>query len=209
MKQVNATQLAKELGLSKARVSQLVSDGTLDGCYSGDGRARRFDLKVTAERLNRKLDPGQLMGNGAQTRERIRRIQAETAETGDGAEPEPRDGTLLNPKDPDRYELARTHKAEEEARKLRRQNAEAEGTYVLASEVQREVARQIGQEIAEVETMLRDAARRVADKLGVDYREVRQVLTETWRSHREGRSTALAETGAAAELNDAEKAEDI
>ncbi len=37
--------LAKELGLTPARISQLLTAGTLEGCYRGDGRQRRYDLE--------------------------------------------------------------------------------------------------------------------------------------------------------------------
>ena len=38
--QVNATTLAQRLGVSKARISQYVAQGTLAGCFTGEGRAR-------------------------------------------------------------------------------------------------------------------------------------------------------------------------
>jgi transcriptional regulator with XRE-family HTH domain len=212
MTQVNATELAKVLGLTKGRISQYVSSGQLDGCFTGTGRARRFDLAASARALNRRLDKGQLMGNGATTRKRLRDIedsdQGQALPQARPASP-PQESGQLGGEDPDRYELARTLKAEEEARRLRRQNAEAEGHFVLASEVQAQVARQIGQEIAEVETMLRDAARRVADDFGVDYREVRQLLVQTWRAHRGQRATTGAAQADAAALSDAEQAEDF
>lgn len=192
---LTATGLAEQLGLSKGRISQLVADGRLDGCYSGEGRARRFDLGACVEALNRKLDPGQMLGNGAETKRRIAELdlgeddEDDSQPTGAPA----RKSDTLAPRDPDRYELARIQKVEEEARRLRRANAEADGTMVLAATVRRQVARQIGQEVAEFETVLRDAARRVADRLGVDYRTVRQVLIDSWRDHRGARATKLAE----------------
>ncbi|QQA43946.1 hypothetical protein [Pelagovum pacificum] len=205
---VSASALAAKLGVTRGRISQLVSEGKLDGCYQGEGRGRRFDLGKSAEALGKRLDPGQMMGNGADTR----RALHDLASGADGEDEAPRrqrpDG-VLDGRDPDRYELARTQKAEEEARKLRRQNAEAEGTFVLASSVEREVAKQLGQEIAEFEMVLRDGARRIADELGVDFGRARQLLVQTWRAHRGARSEAAAETGEGVELSDAERAEDI
>jgi excisionase family DNA binding protein len=207
---LTATELAKQLDLSKGRISQLVHDGRLDGCYSGDGRARRFDLAAVTEALQRKLDPGQMLGNGAATRRRMAAV-SEVSDDDDADEaPRPvRSGEALPPRDPDRYELARTQKAEEEARRLRRANAEAEHTMVLATAVHRQVARQIGQEIAEFETVLRESARRIADRLGVDYRTARQIMVETWREHRGSRSSALVDVAAAANLDDEETEADF
>lgn len=202
---LNATDLAGELGVSKARVSQYVSEGKIDGCYSGDGRDRRFDLSKVAQRLNRTLHPGQMLGNGAPTRAAIRQIAAGQ----DEAPVRMRETSPLPDTDPDRYELARIQKVEEEARRLRRQNAEAEGAYVLASEAAMQTARLLAQEIAEFETVLRDAARKIADELHVDVKVARQVLLRCWRAHRATRTTALGKQAAAAGQSDAERAEDI
>lgn len=207
---LTATELAKRLGLSKGRISQLVGDGRLDGCYSGDGRARRFDLDQVQQALSGGLDFGQMMGNGAKTREALRRISDEDDVPDQIRAPRPpRDGAELPASDAGRYELARALKAEEEARALRRRNLEAEGQYVLASEVSRQVQRLLSQEIAEVESFIRSGARDVADRLGVDFKMVRKILLDGWRSHRAGRHDDLATRADAAAMSDSERAEDI
>lgn len=213
MTELTASELAAELKISRGRVSQYVAAGQLDGCFRGDGRGRRFDLEACAKKLGKTLDKGQLLGNGAQTRRVVAAISAGSpTEIEDSREidtPRGLGATALPQGDTDRYELARTLKAEEEARRMRRQNAQEEGLYVLASEVQREVARRIGQEIAEFESVLREGARKVADRMGVDFRQSRQILMETWRDHRSDRSRMLAEEAAAATMTDRERAEDI
>ncbi|MBP1806471.1 hypothetical protein [Rubellimicrobium aerolatum] len=213
MAMVRASELAERLSVSRARVSQYVADGKLAGCYVGEGQARRFDSDKCFEALGRRLDPGQMMGNGAGTRQALA-VQREMGEqapprmlplpppTGGGA-------TELPAGDGDRYELARTLKAEEEARRLRRQNLEAEGTFVLAAEAARQTQRLIAQEVAEFETVLREASRRVADELGVDYKSVRQILVATWRGHRAHRSEALVQAADAADLTPAEGEADV
>ncbi|MCP3972089.1 MAG: hypothetical protein GY717_17550, partial [Rhodobacteraceae bacterium] len=71
MTDLTRAALAKELGLTPGRNSQLLTAGTLEGCYQGEGRHRRYDLeKVRAAYLNR-TDPGQMLGNGAATVARI------------------------------------------------------------------------------------------------------------------------------------------
>lgn len=219
MSALNTTGLASALGVTKGRVSQWVKAGKLDGCYSGDGTARRFDLAKVAERLGKRLDAGQLMGNGAGTRRALGALQVRASsvpdeddddgETAAAPAPPARDGAALPQRDPDRYELARIQKVEEEARKLRRQNAEAEGDYVLASEVARATERLIAQEIAEFEAVLRDGSRRVADKLGVDFKEVRQLMREEWRQHRASRVAVLDQAASDAGLTAEEEEEDI
>lgn len=212
MSGLTTREVAERLGVTPARISQLKTSGQLDGTWSGEGRAIRYDLAAVAARLNRTLDPGQMLGNGRGTKDALRGLLS-----GDAPDDAPRpatppayrDGAALAPGDLDRYELARVQKAEEEARRLRRQNQEAEGTLVLASSVALQVGRQIGQEIAEFETVLREGARLAADRLGVDYRTLRQILIEAWREHRSRRTEALAAAADAATLTPAEAEADI
>jgi hypothetical protein len=205
MPSVTATKLAGELGLSKGRISQMVSSGQLEGCFTGEGRARRFDLGKVAAVLGQRLDPGQSMGNGAATKAALDLLKQD----GEGT-PTPTNGaTRLAPGDGDGYHLARTQKAFEETRKLRRQNAEAEGLYVLAAEAQLEVKRLLSQEVAEFEQVLRDGARAIADELNVDFKTARKILVDKFRAHRDRRARALASEASEAELSETEQAEDI
>lgn len=202
---LSATALAEQIGVTKGRISQYVAEGKLDGCFEGDGRNRRFDLSKAAAALGKRLDPGQLMGNGAGTKKAIGLLDA-------GSVPEPRraaGASQLPSDDSDRYNMARTLKAEEEARRLRRQNAEAEGSYVLASEVAIQTRRQIAQEVSEFENVIRDAARQVADECEVDFKVVRTIMLKTFRAHREKRAAALERTAEAAGMTAAEEAGQI
>lgn len=204
---VNATQLAERLGVSKARVSQYVSQGVLNGCFEGDGRGRRFDLGLVQKALTRGLDPGQMLGNGADTRRAIRDL-AEDAEPAAAPMPQ-RPDSLLPVSDVDAYQLIRTQQAEEMLRKQRRENARDERLWVLAEEVERNASRLLAREMGQFEVVLRDGARAVADKLGVDFREVRQILMQELRAHRTRQSAALADEAEAAGMTEAEQAADV
>lgn len=211
MSQLNATELAARLGLSKARISQYVAEGKLDGCFSGDGRGRRFDLGRVTTALGHRLDLGQMLGNGAETRRALKDAATEPALP--LAPPAPRKAAPPLPPDvieePSRYDLARIQIAEEDARRKRRDNERDEGRWVLAEEVARESAKQLGQELAKFEIALRDGARDVADQFGIDFREVRQVLMRQWRAHRGARAQALALNAEACQTSEAEKEADI
>lgn len=213
MQPVTATQLAKEIGVTKGRVSQMVSSGQLDGCFSGEGRARRFDVAKVANVLGQRLDQGQMLGNGASTQDALTKIRLEQkqqlAELPLGSELRGTGATKVSDDDQDGYQMARTEKAIQEARKLRRMNAEAEGLYVLVSEVELQVKQMMAQEIAEFEQVMRVGARAVADEFGADFKSVRKILLDTWREHRGRRSKQLAEAGQAVELSKTEKEEDI
>lgn len=201
MPDLNATELALKLDVSKARISQYVSSGKLDGCYVGDGRARRFDLGLVAAALGKNLDLGQMTGNGLHTRRALRAVMGNDAPS---APPRRPDGELSRA-DPDRLELATLQIKEEEARRRRRDNERDEGRWVLAQEVERHTARAMAQEVARFELVLRDGARLIADRLGVDYRTARAALMETWRDHRGRRAPQLADAAGDAAMTDDER----
>jgi hypothetical protein len=79
----------------------------------------------------------------------------------------------------------------------------------LAAEVERQVARMLAQEIAEFEAVLRDGSRRAADRLGVDFKAVRQCMMDQWRQHRATRTTVLETEALGAGASDEEVAGDI
>lgn len=196
---LTATALATELGLSRGRISQMVTAGQLDGCFEGDGRARRFDLTRAQSKLKGSLDQGQMLGNGAKTKERLTSNKPKLATK---TAPTPHE-------EPSEYEKARTLKAVEEARKLQRNNAVEEGRYLLAAEVSRQVQGQIHQEIAEFESALRDGARIIADELDVDFKTVRKLLVDHWRSHRAKRVKVLETQSEGSDKTSDEVQEDI
>ena len=204
---MNATQLATELGISKGRVSQYVSEGKLDGCFTGDGRARRFDVGKVRAALDQRLDPGQMLGNGASTKRRIRTALPDVVPVEQPPVSEEDSPPAEAPMS--RYELARTLNAEEAARKSRRENLLAEGSLVLAESAGREAARALSRELAQVEDLLRRGARVIADDLGVDFKAARKILLDLWREHRTLRAEALGQKAAVADLDDSESEADF
>ena len=205
---VNATTLAAALKITKSRVSQLVREGKLEGSYSGIGRDRRFDPVIAAKLLDVKLDPGQVMGNGAASADARRDLLADDppADRRPTASARPPIG---EESENARYQRARTEKAEIDALLLKRRLAEEEGRWVLASEVERAARSALAAELAQIEAMLRDSARRIADELGVEYRAVKSVLFDDLRRHRARRRDDLAGRADAAAPSEAELAEDV
>ena len=127
MTSLNLTQGAQTLDKSKGRISQLVREGKLDGCYQGAGRNRRFDLDAVTTALGKKLDPGQMMGNGAGTRKVLATLKPDATVGGDVQNPglplSPAGATKVPAGDDDVYTMARTENASQEANKKQRQNA--------------------------------------------------------------------------------------
>ncbi len=214
MSGVNARELAEHLRVTPPRISQLLSEGKLEGCYHGIGRARRFDLVACAEALGRRINPGQRLGNGAETQRAAAAILAgRLGGAGEDVQvrpPAPTAEPSAPPAPPEnRYEAARTIKAEEEARTARRRNLEAEGLFVLASEVEQQVRGQIGREIAETQNFLRALARVVADAHQLDAKVLRKLMLDEWRRHRSARAGAGDLVELDAMLSDAEGEADI
>ncbi len=151
-----------------------------------------------------------MLGNGAKTQVAAKKALSEfSLQDLDGGEKrQPAGGaTKLSDDDPSRYELARTQRAEELARRERRNNMTEEGQFVLASEVETQVRRQIAQEIAAFESsVIREGARKIADDLGVDYKKARQILKGIWRDYRAERSGVKSGEAAQAKLSEEEKA---
>lgn len=201
---IHAAELARQLGISRARVSQLVGEGKLEGSYAGEGRHRRFDLALAAECLERTLDAGQVMGNGAEAAE-VRRGAVASDPAPDPAPPEA--GEDIDDSVAERYRRARADKAETEAVKARIGLALEQGRYVLASEVELATRKALAEEIAGVESMLRDAARTLAAEHGLDPVALRASLLSLWRAHRARRSASVARDAAEARPTSAEARE--
>lgn len=208
---VSSAELARRIGVTRPRISQLVSERKLEGTYTGSGRERLFNLEQVAAALNMRLSLGQASGNGAKG-------LAARANIAAGSEPRaPADADL--PED-QRRKLSQHHaaaaativgakaeKAKLEVLDLRRRAAAQEGRWVLAEAVEREAAQALAAEVAEFEGALRFAARRLADRLGVDFREAKGVLAEVWREHRARRAAVLGAEADAADFDDDERQE--
>ena len=198
-------ELAARLGVSKGRVSQWVKEGKLRGCYHGDGRARRYDLNACLVALGRNLDTAQGLGNGRKTLNAIGTIDDPTPPAFEESE----DAEPVSDSVKARYDLARTMRIEEQARAARYQNGLLDGSLVLATEVEREVLAQIGQEIAAFENVLRRCAQAVADAHDLKSAEVRKTMLEIWRGHRRERAEAATGRADAAHATQAEKDADF
>jgi phage terminase Nu1 subunit (DNA packaging protein) len=199
MPQVSASELATHLDVSKGRVSQWVAEGKLRNTYTGDGKARRFDLDAVRIALGRTLDTAQALGNGRGTLKAIGALPESARD-----DESPADDDLKR-----RYDTARTMRLEEQARAARWDNGQRSGTLVLASEVESATLALIGQEIAQVESFIRRAARALGDQMGLDAKAAQAVMLTIWREYRGDRAAQAALFAGAAKPTAAEKAEDF
>lgn len=209
---LTTSELAAALGVTPGRISQYVSEGKLSGCFIGEARRRRFDLDKCASALGRKLDGARSLAVGSSARRVADDLQAASLPLDRAATPASREDPIAPAPGGDdlrRYEVARAQLAEEKARAARRDNAVEDGIYVLASAVERASSRLLQAELAQFETVLREASRSIADVFGIDYRSVHKVARDTWRTHRGERTSALLAAADAVELSEVEREADI
>ena len=66
---VSKSEFARLLGVSPARVSQMISEGKIDGAaLIGEGRKAKIDFDVAREQVRLRTDLGQSLGNGLATK---------------------------------------------------------------------------------------------------------------------------------------------
>lgn len=194
---LTASQLARELGYSKGRITQLVDARKLDGAWVGEGRARRFDLHKVASLLNLRLDVGQQTGNGARHLETRARLS-------DGPTPIE---DLASDSDARRLARARAETAEVQARQKRREEQLETGRYVLAEETERATAEVVARTLDAAERLLVAETRRLARDLGGNPAEAVAEMRRRWRTHRAEQARAFEADAASAQPTAAENAE--
>lgn len=198
---VTATELARAIGVTPGRVSQLVKSGRLNGCFEGDGKRRRFDAARVAERLHAVLHAGQQTGEGmAATSAREALLLA--------ARPAPVQAEPPQIKsDAARLTRARADEAEYRASQARRQMQLDEGRYLLAAEVARATTAATRQLLDDIERWLLDQTRARARAAGADPSQAVAEVRAAWRDWRARRSGQCAAAAAAASPTAAEAAE--
>ncbi|WP_319533406.1 hypothetical protein [uncultured Cohaesibacter sp.] len=65
---VSKSEFAKRIGVSAARISQMLSEGKISGeAVHGEGRRAKIDVEVACRQIGVRRDIGQSLGNGATT----------------------------------------------------------------------------------------------------------------------------------------------
>ena len=152
-------------GVSRARVSQYLTDGQISGeAIVGSGHRARIRVAVAMEQLRRNLDASQHLGaNG----------RARVASGGD-------DGTVEDAIK--RARLEQLSLANEHARAVREANA---GRYVRSDDVRREMGKLAGRILTTFEGALGEFATAIAAKSDLSSRDALHVLRTTFRVIRE------------------------
>lgn len=138
---VSKSEFARLLGVSPARVSQMISEGKIDSAaLIGEGRKSKIDFDVAREQVRLRTDIGQALGNGLATK-----VQAEdVAQTLDVAE-KPAAPTQPLPKTDEqiRRDKLEEFKVREAARKDRagvEEELKRAGTLMMREDAELEIA---------------------------------------------------------------------
>lgn len=210
------SELAAALGVDPTRISQLVTDGRLQGCYRGEGRARRFNLEKTAAVLNVRLDTSQQTGNGVHQLARRNMIGAASGQQFGLPRPTHSAGPYGALADMDeKLEIepggdakaivaAKRLAIELDVRRKLREEQLQTGRYVLAEEAERATRAAVAETIAAAERFLVAEARRTAQTVGADPRAAAAETRQRWREDRARQAEAFALMADAATPTEAE-----
>ncbi len=176
---VSKGEFAAMIGVTPGRVSQYIADRKIFGdAIEGDGRRARIRAQVAASQLKLTLDPAQRLGaNGVAGRhERIA-----TAESAPASRPE----LKTQPAELDEIAAERLKQMRLKTAAAERDEALANGRYMLADAARMEMGRVATEAFKVMEQGLRVMAEQLADQFGLPQRDLHLALQKSFRTVRE------------------------
>lgn len=176
---VSKSEFARLIGVSKPRVSQLISEGKITGdAIEGEGRSAKIIVPVARRQLNATLDIDQRAANG---RADLSLDHSIVDGPGDGvSEPGPK---VMNTDD--LYKQERLRKIQHENEDLEEKRRERKGEYVRADSVRSTVSRHVGNMIDELEADLGHWAEELSAETGGSVKDIKHSLKKLFRGARE------------------------
>tara|TARA_A100000171_G_scaffold6710_2_gene5210 strand:+ start:17332 stop:18000 length:669 start_codon:yes stop_codon:yes gene_type:complete len=176
---VSKSEFARLIGVSKPRVSQLISEGKITGdAISGEGRSAKIVVSVARDQLNASLDLDQRAANG---RAELSLDEAATGGLVEGvSDPIPK-----SPSTDDLYKQQRLRKIQHENEELEEKRRERKGEYVRADSVRSTVSRHVGNMIDEFEADLGHWAEELSAETGGSVKDIKHSLKKLFRGARE------------------------
>lgn len=191
MEIVSKGEFAARLGVSPGRVSQYIAEGKISGdALVGEGRSARIAVEAATAQLRAKLDINQRFGlNGVSTR-----IDAAPVE-----QPVSAPASVPPPSDPveDRIKREKLRQAELMTARLEREDREAHGQYIRASEAREQMSRIAGTMMTMFEGALPELAGAVAAQFELPGRDVLHLMRQEFRRIRDRASASRKEASAA------------
>ncbi len=176
---VSKSAFAQIIGVSKPRVSQLISEGKIHGpAIQGEGRSAKIVVPVAKQQLNASLDLDQRAANG----------KADIAGSDQGLIPDGNAGVEPVPREPttdDLYKQERLRKIQRENEDLEERRREKNGIYVRADAMRSTVTRHVANMIDGFEADLGHWAEELAAQTGGSVKEIKLSLKKLFRGTRE------------------------
>lgn len=167
---VTKSEFAKLAHVSRARVSQWLSTGQINGAaIAGQGQHARIVVSVALEQLRQRLDIDQRIANG-----RARLESAEAPVTSTAA-----------PVIDDQIKAERLDQLQLANERARQDAAARAGTYTRTDDVRQEMGRLVGRLITTFDSALVEFSTAIAARSDLSSRDALHLLRTTWRSIRE------------------------
>lgn len=203
---VTKGEYARLKGRQPSAVSNWIADGRISAAaLIGEGNRARIWVEQADADLARNLDPAQQAAQAVPIAPRLADAPQPAPEQSNVFELRPSARAVqaaMDDEDVRRRRRADADKAEHDAEAARRRNAVDEGRWMDTAAAQREWARELARIISDIETFLASTlARDLAEKHGLDWKELSVELRRAFRSHR-----SVAADGAGREREEAEQA---
>lgn len=168
---VTKAEFAGLIGVSPGRVSQYIAAGKLGrNELEGAGRAAKVKVPEALAALKLRLDPGQMLGNGIETKL--------AAQPQAPVPPSEEDDLDL------RLKRSKLEQQEHHSRRLKEEERARAGIYVLADEARAEIAKVAAQVLQAFEGGLADIATLIAAQYALPQRDVVHLVRTHFRAVR-------------------------
>lgn len=177
---VTKQEFAQRKGRAPSAISNWIAAGKISkAALVGDGVRARIWVEQAEADLAVSLDPAQQAAQDVPA-------TLPTTPTAPEASLQPR-LTSTDDEDLRRRRKADADRAEHEAEQARRRLAIDEGRYILADEAARTWGRELARLMSDIETFLFSTlARKIADRHGIDWKELAVQMRESFREFRAG-----------------------
>jgi hypothetical protein len=184
-------EFATAIGVSAARVSQMISEGKISGpALVGEGRAQRIDVELAKSQIRARRDVGQALGNGLDTR--LDPLPLSSPSQGGAAAPAPPAPDPIT----DELKAERLISMRLRNTQARREEAIEAGRYVRADQAAASTSRAALTVLNTFEGALADTAQALAAKFNLPARDVLHELRAQFRSARGRAADALRQAAA-------------
>lgn len=210
---VSKANFARLKNVSKARVSQWISEGKIGGeALVGDGPTAKINVRVADAHLNRRLDISQRFGNGLSTRLGVTEAAQVAVPIGDIVSIAAAQSAAVDDPIEEQIKREKLEGLQRENRKRAEEEAARAGRYVDSQSAKAQMAKVADRIVGVVDGVLSELSAAVAVKFKIPHRDVLHLARIEFRAARsrqsqlfKGEAQALVQFIEAAEVSNDEK----